>query len=156
VHAVGGGVLFAEVQQTSDATFRLCDWNRRDTHGKSRTLHIEEALACIDWTRGPVKPIRTHVLAGAPVGGDVRGRLRCPLVQCPFFHLESVRENAPFQCGGDGGFQVWLVLEGKGHWELPGKEKEICRGQAWILPAAMAPIWCVPDPELDFLLCTLP
>jgi mannose-6-phosphate isomerase len=48
VHAVGGGVLMAEVQQTSDATFRLFDWNRRDAAGKARTLHIEEGLACID------------------------------------------------------------------------------------------------------------
>src|SRR5271163_3453861 len=58
VHAVGGGVLIAEVQQTSDATFRLFDWNRRDAGGKARTLHVEEALACIDWKAGPVRPVR--------------------------------------------------------------------------------------------------
>src|SRR5947209_335681 len=58
VHAVGGGVLMAEVQQTSDATFRLFDWDRCDSQGKRRTLHVKEALACIDWTRGPVTPLR--------------------------------------------------------------------------------------------------
>jgi mannose-6-phosphate isomerase len=58
VHAVGGGVLLAEVQQTSDATFRLFDWDRRDSEGKSRKLHVEEALASIDWQRGPVRPVR--------------------------------------------------------------------------------------------------
>ena len=47
----------AEVQQTSDATFRLFDWNRRDAKGQSRQLHIEESLACIDWNSGPVQPI---------------------------------------------------------------------------------------------------
>ena len=60
VHAVGGGVLMAEVQQTSDATFRLFDWNRRDAQGQMRGLHIEQALACIDWETGPVNPIRVE------------------------------------------------------------------------------------------------
>src|SRR5207248_4186771 len=64
VHAVGGGVLMAEVQQTSDATFRLFDWDRRDAQGKSRTLHVEEALACIDWSRGPVTPERVADFGG--------------------------------------------------------------------------------------------
>ncbi len=58
VHAVGGGVLLAEVQQTSDATFRLYDWDRRDAQGRPRTLHIEQALACINWRQGPIDPIR--------------------------------------------------------------------------------------------------
>src|SRR4029077_19757702 len=67
VHAVGGGVLMAEVQQTSDATFRLFDWNRRDAQGKSRQLHVEEALACIDWQTGPRHPVRA---AGYPGSGN--------------------------------------------------------------------------------------
>src|SRR5262249_15154685 len=82
----GGGVLMAEVQQTSDATFRLFDWNRRDSQGRARTLHIEEALACIDWDRGPVEPLKTSAFAGPPVGGGSRGRLHQALVKCPFFH----------------------------------------------------------------------
>src|SRR5204862_4438585 len=60
VHAVGGGVLMAEIQQTSDATFRLFDWDRRDAQGKARTLHIEQALACIDWKAGTVQPVRAE------------------------------------------------------------------------------------------------
>src|SRR5205823_1669577 len=64
VHAVGGGVLMAEVQQTSDATFRLFDWNRRDSAGVARKLHIEEALACIDWNGGPVEPVRASGYVG--------------------------------------------------------------------------------------------
>jgi mannose-6-phosphate isomerase len=156
VHAVGGGVLLAEVQQTSDATFRLFDWNRRDAHGKARTLHIEEALACIDWSRGPVEPIHTTAFAGAPVGGGLRGQVQQTLVRSPFFHLEYVRESAPFTCGGEGRLQVWLVLAGTGSWDLPGRQEEAGRGQAWLLPAAMPRTWFRPKPELDFLLCTLP
>src|SRR5437588_8024498 len=90
VHAVGGGVLMAEVQQTSDATFRLFDWNRRDAQGRSRQLHVEEALACIDWHAGPVSPVRAE---GYPEGRDGRpspGPVRQALVSCPYFRIEYV------------------------------------------------------------------
>src|SRR5205807_3294847 len=99
VHAVGGGVLMAEVQQTSDATFRLFDWNRRDAQGKSRKLHIEEGLASIHWNRGPVEPIRTGGFRHAASGKDPAARIRQSLVQCPYFGLEYRREAASFPCG---------------------------------------------------------
>ena len=156
VHAVGGGVLFAEVQQTSDATFRLFDWNRHDAHGKTRTLHVEEALACIDWTRGPVEPIRTNPLSSAALETGPRSPLHQSLVQCPYFHLAHARQNTPFECGGEGTLQVWIVLDGTARWDLPGRHELLARGQAWLLPAAMSRAWCLPDPELEFLLCTLP
>jgi mannose-6-phosphate isomerase len=156
VHAVGGGVLLAELQQTSDATFRLFDWNRHDAQGRTRPLHIEEALASIDWKRGPVEPIKTTAFAGAPVGGGTRGRLHQALVRCPYFHLHYVRENGAFECGGDGRFQVWVILRGEGHWDLPVGEEKARAGQAWLLPAAMPRTWFRPRPELDFLLCELP
>ena len=57
VHAVGGGVLMAEVQQSSDATFRLFDWNRVATDGRPRELHIRQSLDSIDWSAGPTNPV---------------------------------------------------------------------------------------------------
>ncbi len=49
VHAIGAGNLILEVQQNSDTTYRVFDWNRKDATGQSRELHLEEALACIDF-----------------------------------------------------------------------------------------------------------
>ncbi|PID68308.1 MAG: mannose-6-phosphate isomerase, partial [Flavobacteriia bacterium] len=49
VHSIGGGILLAEIQQSSDVTYRLYDWDRTDDQGKSRTLHIEESLDAIDY-----------------------------------------------------------------------------------------------------------
>ena len=49
IHAIGAGNLIIEIQQNSDTTFRVFDWNRVDAEGKSRQLHIEEAVACIDF-----------------------------------------------------------------------------------------------------------
>lgn len=138
VHAVGGGVLMAEIQQTSDATFRLFDWNRRDAQGKMRELHIEKALASIDWSRGPVQPRR----AG---DGEV-------LVRCRYFILEACHTDQPFTCAGLGRLQLLIVL--RGHGRLGGQG--IARGQAWVLPACLPEIECRPDGPLEVLLCTLP
>ena len=61
VHSLGGGVVVFEVQQNSDVTFRLHDWNRVDTKtGKPRPLQVEQAIACIDFEQacgGPVVPV---------------------------------------------------------------------------------------------------
>jgi mannose-6-phosphate isomerase len=150
VHAVGGGVLMAEVQQTSDATFRLFDWNRRDAQGQTRKLHIEEAIACIDWTRGPVSPVRTEVVAKPPAR---TGSRRQTLVSCPFFALEYCRINEPLVCGGSGHLQALIVLDGRGKLDGAG---ELALGQVWVLPASLPAVRCLPEPELSLLLCTLP
>lgn len=144
VHALGGGVLLAEVQQTSDATFRVFDWNRRDAQGKSRTLHVEQALACIDWKRGPVEPIHVD-LEGAKA-------LHKPLVRCPYFQLDYIQTSQPTPCGGDGCMQVLIVLDGDGHL---GNE-ELRKGQVWLLPASLPHLEYRPRTCLTALWCRLP
>src|SRR5688572_11755659 len=57
VHALGAGLLVAEIQQASNTTFRLFDWNRLDADGKPRALHVEQSLDTIDYNRGPVNPL---------------------------------------------------------------------------------------------------
>jgi mannose-6-phosphate isomerase len=62
VHALGGGITVFEVQQTSDTTYRLFDWNRVDKKtGEARQLHISEALECIRYRGGPVGPTKVWV-----------------------------------------------------------------------------------------------
>jgi mannose-6-phosphate isomerase len=151
VHAVGGGVLLAEVQQTSDATFRLFDWGRRDAQGRTRPLHVEQALACIDWQRGPVTPLRVERFAAAGSGS-----VRQPLVRCPYFVLEYVEQGDAFVWGGEERLQAVLVLRGRGRLETAWGEADVAPGQAWLLPAAMKPARCRPEPSLALLLCSLP
>ena len=62
VHAIGAGIILYELQQTSDVTYRIYDWNRRDAQGQPRELHVDKARQALDyhqWTRGPVRPLRT-------------------------------------------------------------------------------------------------
>lgn len=60
VHALGGGLVVAEIQQSSDTTFRLFDWNRVDAAGRGRELHVDQAIAVTDFSRGPVDPQHPH------------------------------------------------------------------------------------------------
>jgi mannose-6-phosphate isomerase len=81
VHALGAGILVAEVQTPSDTTFRVFDFNRIEpTTGKLRELHVEQALACIDFTPPP------------PESPTVEGSQT--LVNSPFFHLHRARLQA--------------------------------------------------------------
>jgi mannose-6-phosphate isomerase len=84
VHASGGGIVMAEVQQTSDATFRLFDWNRLGADGKPRQLHLAEALECIDWKRGPVDPVARIELDGPRESSITTVNV------CPYFRFESL------------------------------------------------------------------
>jgi mannose-6-phosphate isomerase len=155
VHAVGGGVLLAEGQQTSDATFRLFDWNRRDSQGWPRQLHVEEGLASIHWEQGPVEPVRAagfKASSGTAAGGET---CRQGLVSCRYFDLEYVSTSRSFECGG-GRLQVLIVLRGRGQLVAAGAEEGVTPGQVWVLPAGLPPTRCRATGTLSALLCTLP
>jgi mannose-6-phosphate isomerase len=132
VHAVGGGVLMAEVQQSSDATFRLYDWNRVGPDGKPRTLHIDESLASIDWSAGPVAPAVGTSLSGMP--GGVRGER---LVECPYFSIDRFVLGEPLDVPYAGQLSAWMVVEGS--LELASPTSGYCRlcrcGETLLLPA---------------------
>ena len=157
VHAVGGGVLMAEIQQTSDATFRLFDWERRDAQGKTRALHIEESMASIHWDPGAVSPRRASGFVPPQPGVVHAGPAeRVEMVRCPYFHLDYLSDSRLFPCGGAGLLQALLVLSGHGMLETAHGSEALAPGQAWVLPAGAAPVGVRPEPWLACLLCTLP
>ncbi len=148
VHAVGGGVLIAEIQQTSDATFRLFDWNRVDSQGRSRTLHIEEAFACIDWEAGPVHPITIESYSGSMA-------LWQELVRCRYFHLDYIRQREVF-CLPTGQMQVAIVLHGEGEMVCESGRESLRSGDTLLLPASLPTTRILPRGRFGLLLATLP
>jgi len=154
VHAVGGGVLIAEVQQSSDATFRLFDWNRPGADGKPRTLHTEEALRSIDWTAGPVSPA-----VGLPIPGLAQGGDGQRLVECRYFSIDRYHVSAPRELPYPGQLSLWMVLQGGV--ELDGRatgyRRRFSRGETVLVPAAARELrWQpVPGQEAAILLGVL-
>ncbi len=143
VHAVGGGVLMAEIQQTSDATFRLFDWNRVDAHGKSRPLHIEESIGSVHWDKGPVNPITI------PGFGTSTEPLHLDLCHCPFFRLAFERIAQPMNLGVSLAPKIVMVLGGKGQLQAGGKSDPLRQGDTFLLPAECDPVTLVPDGVLE-------
>jgi mannose-6-phosphate isomerase len=160
VHAVGGGVLMAEVQQTSDATFRLYDWGRRDAQGRPRQLHVEQALACIDWRAGPVRPLRAEGYPASEAEAPAAAVTQT-LVRCRYFVLEYVRRCGPFTLGGTCRLQVVLAAHGRGRLletpgPGPGERQGLAAGDSVVLPAALGPLSAHADGPLGLLVATLP
>jgi len=131
VHAVGGGVVLAEVQQTSDATFRLFDWNRLGQDGKPRTLHVEQALAAIDWDRGPVQTLNGAPIAGCPSG-------EC-LVQCPYFNMDRYFFDQQLPNPYSGRLSIWIVFAGSALLATSGNYRRSFRAGETVLIPASAP-----------------
>lgn len=123
VHALGDGLLIAEIQQASNTTFRLFDWNRVDRDGKPRPLHIRESLDTIDYVRGPVTP-------------QVPQPTECPnverLVACDKFILDRWRFDAPELCGGDDRCHIVAVLAG----DITVKGQPFRCGESLLVPAS--------------------
>src|SRR5208283_4546370 len=103
VHALGAGLLVAEVQQSSDTTFRLFDWNRVGPDGKPRPLHVERGLAVVDFKRGPVDPVQPQ-----PTDRPWVSRL----VACEKFIMDRCDFDLPQAIGGDDRFHIVCVLQG--------------------------------------------
>jgi len=143
VHAVGGGVLMAEIQQTSDATFRLFDWNRVDGQGKSRKLHIEESIASIHWDKGPQEPLS---IPGFGYGED---KIDLELVNCPFFRLSYRRDIQPFNLVGNGLANVVMVVGGSGEANYLGRKEVIKLGDTLLMPASCKNLEIVPKERLE-------
>jgi mannose-6-phosphate isomerase len=126
VHALGAGLLIAEIQQSSNTTYRLFDWNRVDRDGKPRQLHIEQSLGTIDFNRGPVDPQRPQ-----PTDRSYVERL----VECDKFVLDRWRIDAPQPCGGDGRFHIMSVVEGQVAMTTGNRQLLLSRGNTVLLPA---------------------
>jgi mannose-6-phosphate isomerase len=139
VHSVGDGLLLFEVQENSDVTFRLYDWDHIDeTTGKTRPLQQEQALACVDFARGAVHPVLPTVESTQPT-------LRENLLQCEHFIVWRLSGTALFAVGADNTPRVLVCIEGSGHVEHDGADAAMKKGTVVLLPAALGVCRFRPD-----------
>jgi mannose-6-phosphate isomerase len=126
VHAIGSGLLVAEIQQSSDVTFRLHDWNRVGADGRPRALHVEEGLDATTQF-GPVAPVAPAVTSDPAVRR---------LVRCDHFLFDEVTVRGAWEMGGDDGCHFLAVVSGgvtlEDRWGLP----PLGPGDCVLLPAS--------------------
>jgi mannose-6-phosphate isomerase len=147
VHALGAGLVIAEIQQSSDTTFRLFDWNRVGPDGRPRELHVEQALDVIDYDTGPVNP-------RVPESAGELGVER--LAECDKFVLDRRTHDAPTSIGGDDQFHLLAMLEGALTVAGDASGEHFVRGQSMLLPAAAGAVPIVPAGKAVLLDIYLP
>lgn len=148
VHAAGAGLLFAEVQQMSNNTFRLSDWGRVDAQGKPRELHIEQGVRAIDYASGPVDPTR-----GTPTNKPGVDRL----VACEQFVLDRWQVQGTERIETEDRFQIVTVVGG----QLAVENDPMAplrRGQTALIPACCGAVELasVGESAAEFLVAGLP
>jgi mannose-6-phosphate isomerase len=117
-HALGAGILVAEVQTPSDTTFRVYDWGRSGATdgvgGAGRELHIEQALACIDFSARPSSADRPSTNLPQPT--ESGGVTTTPLVATEYFEIERVDAvtESSFPIVTQDMPQVWMMIAGDG------------------------------------------
>lgn len=128
VHALGPGILLAEVQQQSNLTFRLYDWGRVGSDGKPREVHVEQSLDCTDFTRGPVNPVTPDQTQS----GDHTVE---SLVECDYFCIHRHTATNPFCISVDDRFRILMLLQGSATVKTRFGAAELKRGSTVLLPA---------------------
>jgi mannose-6-phosphate isomerase len=118
LHAVGAGNLLVEIQQNSDTTYRVFDWNRVDDKGKPRQLHVEQAFQCIDFNDVAPKLIKR------------KGEL---LVQHELFEIQKWGLASPRQVAPRGQFAIVCCLAGK----LRCADVDLAPGEFFLVPAQL-------------------
>ncbi|HTC52622.1 MAG TPA: type I phosphomannose isomerase catalytic subunit [Steroidobacteraceae bacterium] len=149
VHSLADVVVF-ELQQNSDVTFRLYDWDHIDPKtSQPRPLQVEQAIACIDFEQGAVTPLTPRTLERRPV-------LREKLIQCEQFAATRISGRLPFVVGKAETPRILVCLAGSGHLEYAGETYEFGRGQVLLSPAVVGACLCRPHGSLSLLEISLP
>ncbi|MEI6344987.1 MAG: type I phosphomannose isomerase catalytic subunit [Verrucomicrobiota bacterium] len=138
LHAIGGGLIIVEIQQNSDTTYRVFDWNRTGLDGKPRILHLQESLASIDFE--DFQPELTPASASL-------------IADCPYFHVEKRTLDIPLNVGRQNDFSIVTCLSG----ELKCLGINLKSGGSMLVPSVLINPTLVPkDAETSVLITTLP
>ena len=144
VHAIGKGVLLAEIQQPSDITFRIFDWNRVDENGKGRELHTEEALESIHFEEN-VGDFQVHYTP--------EKNKTVTLVHSPFFNTNLLDMDMQVEksFGHLDTFVIYMCLEGSALLVSGDSKEHLGTGEVVLVPAEVDHMTIIPDPKAKLL-----
>ena len=150
VHSLGGNVVVFEIQQNSDVTFRLYDWNHVDSKtGKPRPLQIDQAIACIDFNQGELSTVIPIIESNETV-------LRERLFQCDHFILWRLTGESPFHVGVKDMPRVLVCIDGGGKLDHNNISYTIIKGDVLLLPAVVGSCLFRPNGAVNILEIAIP
>ena len=130
-HAIRAGVVLCEIQQTSDVTYRMYDWDRLGLDGKPREIHLRQALEVVDYSLGPAHPVHVDL-------PETPGLGRARLVSCDYFWIDELavgREGGTVSL--DGYAHTLTVTSGTGRASVGGHAGvELRTGDTALIPAS--------------------
>jgi len=149
-HTIGAGLVLCEIQEYSDLTYRVFDYNRRDAQGRSRELHIEKALQVMRFGEqhgGKIAPAQI-------VRGGVTETF---FIACRFFAAEKweFAERIAAATSPEH-FELLVILEGHGSIQSDSESVEYAPAQAWLLPAALGAYHLAPRERTSLLRAYVP
>jgi mannose-6-phosphate isomerase len=149
-HTIGAGLTLCEIQEYSDLTYRVYDYNRRDAHGNARELHIEKALEVMRFGKqigGKIEPIRMKNGAVAETY----------FVACRYFATEKWEFAERITAASSvGHFDLLIFLDGDGDIEWAGERAIYDRAQVWMIPAALGSYHLAPQSPTALLRTYVP
>ena len=150
VHAIGEGCLIYEVQQNSNTTYRLFDWNRSDSSGRPRALHISESLKTIDWNLAAVEMVNpTPEPSSTPNQWSALGK-------CDFFTIKLLNAVSAEQIQLDGTtFHALFVTQGEITLTAGGESVILKAGNSSLVPASARSYTITPSTRAKVLVTTL-
>ena len=161
VHAADGGILIAEIQESSDMTFRLYDWGREFDPATARKMHLDEAIDVINYNAFDPSIYRKGPLWGEE--SQEEDHMIQNLVECPQFNVSKIRLTDPLHIYTEKfeSFIVYICLEGAASIQVPSEKEngEACmetyefkKGETILVPADMPDFFLVPRDRETLLL----
>jgi mannose-6-phosphate isomerase len=143
VHAIGAGIVLVEIQQTSDITYRIFDWNRKSSRKEKRELHTDLALDAIDFSQTGKNKIRLD-----PVLNKTEN-----LVNCEFFNTNIILFNNTIDKDylSVDSFVVYICLEGEFSLCWDGNSEKVTKGETVLIPAMIKEVSLKPMKETRLL-----
>jgi mannose-6-phosphate isomerase len=152
IHAIGEGCLMLEVQQNSNTTYRVYDWNRVDKNGKARELHVSEALKSINWKKDDSKVIRQSEIKRIPSNHVHQ------IITSPYFtvsRLEIVKTEPVTNDGSS--FHMLFIANGPVVITTDGGVHQVISGTSCLIPAAISEYTLAPvDEKAEIISISLP
>ncbi len=150
VHSLGDGVMVFEVQENSDITYRLYDWEHVDARtGKPRDLQVAQALACVDFDQGEIAPLPATARGTASIQSQ-------KILDTPHFQVFRTDGDTSFGVGADDEPRILVCLEGSGHVAHGGADHGLARGDVMLLPASIGVCSFRPDTAASLLEIAIP